>query len=52
MRHSRHRLTREELAALIASSSNLNHEERASLRQTAAWLLKRLADRIAGQKVN
>ncbi|MEN9708145.1 MAG: hypothetical protein RIQ68_553 [Pseudomonadota bacterium] len=52
MRHSRHLLTREELAALIASSACIETRERASLRETAARLLRRLAERIAGQKVS
>ena len=51
MRHSRHLLTREELAALIASSACIETHERPSLRETAARLLRRLAERIAGQKV-
>ncbi len=52
MRHSRHLLTREELAALIASSACIETHERLSFRETAARLLRRLAERIAGQKVS
>jgi hypothetical protein len=52
MRHSREILTREELSALIATSACIDTRERTSLRQMAARLLKRLADRIAGQKMS
>ena len=50
MRQSRQILTREELSALIASSACIDTHERPSLRRTAARLLKRLADRLGGQK--
>lgn len=52
MRQSRHLLTREELAALIASSACIEARERSSLREVVARLLRRLAERIAGQKVS
>ena len=52
MRQSRHRLTREELEALIATSAMIETHEKKSLRATAARFLKRLADRIAGHKLS
>lgn len=52
MRQSHHLLTREELAALIASSACIETRERLSLRETAARLLRRLAEHIAGQKLS
>ena len=51
MRQSRHILTREELAALIASSACIETHERRTLREVAARMLKRIADRLAGPKM-
>ena len=52
MRQSRHLLTREELAALIASSACIETRERLSLRETVARLLRQLTERIAGRRVS
>lgn len=52
MRQSRHHLTREELAALIAASAMIETPAKTSLRETTARFLKRLAERIAGRKLS
>jgi len=44
-------LSNEELAALIASSAQATTLAKPGLRSTAARFLKRLADRISGQKL-
>ncbi len=51
MRRPRALLSNEELAALIASSAQVTTLAKTGLRSIAARLLKRLADRIGGQKM-
>ena len=52
MRQPRSLLSHEEMAALIASSSQANNAPpKAGLRATAARWLKRLADRIGGHNL-
>lgn len=50
--HAHEILTREELAALMAASASLETRDSRTLRETAARLLKQLAERIAGQKLS
>jgi len=52
MRQSRHLLSREELEALIATSACIETHERSSLRETAARLLRRIAELIARLKLS
>lgn len=52
MRHPRTLLSNEELAALIASSSQIGTGTKTGLREAAARFLKRIADRLAGHKLS